>query len=54
MIKFVTGVIVGIYIEQQYPGNSPPLKPILEGITRDIRKKIDEYEANRPVSIPRV
>ena len=46
MMKFAAGVVVGIYIEQQYPGNTPPMKPVLDGILRDIRKKIDEYGAN--------
>ena len=45
-MKFAAGVVVGIYIEQQYPGNTPPMKPVLDGILRDIRKKIDEYGAN--------
>jgi hypothetical protein len=50
MMKFAAGVVVGIYIEQQYPGNTPPMKPVLDGIIRDIRKKMDEYGANNPGS----
>ncbi len=46
MMKFAAGVVVGIYIEQQYPGNTPPMKPVLDGIIRDVRKKIDEYGAS--------
>ncbi len=51
MMKFISGVVVGIYIEQQYPGNTPPMKPVLDGIIRDIRKKMDEYSSeprNKP------
>ena len=50
-MKFAVGVVVGIYIEQQYPGNTPPMKPVLDEILRDIRKKMDEYSSepgNKP------
>ncbi len=43
MIKFLSGVVVGIYIEQQYPKNTLPLKPVLDGVLYDVRKKLDEY-----------
>lgn len=51
MMKFMAGVVVGVYIEQQYPGNTPPLKPVLDGMIRDVRKKLDEYSSepgNKP------
>lgn len=51
-MKFVSGVVVGIYIEQQYPGNTPPMKPVLDGILRDIRNKMDEYGGNNSGSKP--
>ncbi len=47
MLKFLSGVVVGIYIEQQYPKNTLPLKPVLDGVLRDIHKKLDEY-GNKP------
>ena len=52
MLRFLAGVLTGIYIEQEYPGNTPPLKPVLDGILRDAKQKVDEYQTDpkRPKS----
>jgi hypothetical protein len=43
MLKFLAGAVVGIYVEQQYPGHTLPLKPIVNGLIHDIKTKTDEY-----------
>ena len=50
MFRFFSGVAVGIFIAQQYPGSTPPLRPIVDGLLRDAQKKIEEY--NKTASPP--
>lgn len=43
MIKFLLGVLTGIYISQEYKHIVPDLRNIVNGVWKDLNRKVDEY-----------
>lgn len=43
MLRFLFGVGVGIYVAQVYPDKIPPIKPIVDGLTYEANRRLQEY-----------
>jgi hypothetical protein len=43
MTKFLLGLIVGIYVSQEYKDVVPDIRNIVNGVWKDLSKKFDEY-----------
>jgi hypothetical protein len=46
MLRFFSGVAVGIYLAQEYPSQIAPFQSVLKGLTNDLKRKFNEYQSS--------